>query len=347
METTQEPTTKAPPPTQEPTTSAAESEPATSSPPTPPTTTTTIDPKLPKKPNLVKRVVTYILSFLLRIGLHSTTQILLFLIGILWVCFHQYICASTSELKMRGTYFSESSLLSENAEIMFNFDNVQEVMNLSQQYQQIGQAAAAAAAADASSSTTTFGEKMDWLDSAMRNASPGRIRTYRHVFHHADVSVDTTDTTTPSTKRSRSSQRRENVYGILEPRVGANRQEAIVLVAKHRASSPASAPAPAPATSARGPDGVGVLLSLLRHLSEQRWLSKRVVVVMVDGGTNPHGWDGGLDLGTKKFVDDYTSGRLERTAGAIRGAVLLDVAPGMCVCQVFCLYLCTFVLIFF
>ena len=70
------------------------------------------------------------------------------------------------------------------------------------------------------------------------------------------------------------------------------------------------------------------MLSLLRHLSAQRWLSKRIIVVMVDGGTDPNGWDGGLDLGVQRWIQDYTSGHLPQTGGALRGAVLLDVAPG-------------------
>jgi hypothetical protein len=69
-------------------------------------------------------------------------------------------------------------------------------------------------------------------------------------------------------------------------------------------------------------------------------LSKRVVFVMVDGGTDPNGWDGGLDLGVKAFVQDYMRGRLEKTAGAVRGAILLDVAPGACFVVALCLPRC-------
>ena len=266
----------------------------------------------PPKPNIVKRGLSYATTKILLLGKTSTCQCLLFLLGLFWLCGHQYINVSTSEFKMRGTYFSEASLLSENAQIKFQGDQAKVSIALSQEY--LGLA------------PSSFATKMNWLDRQLQQANPGRIQTYRHVFHTPSVELNASRTPT---------YRRENVYAILEPRVGANRNEAIVLMAKHRAgvdiatrTTATTAATAAAASSGPATGGVGLLLSLLRHLSTQRWLSKRIIVVMVDGGTDPNGWDGGLDLGVQRWIQDYTSGHLPQTGGALRGAVLLDVAPG-------------------
>ena len=49
---------------------------------------------------------------------------------------------------------------------------------------------------------------------------------------------------------------------------------------------------------------------------------------MTDGGSNPKEWDGGLDIGARQFISDYTNGRLPATGGDIRGAILLDISSG-------------------
>jgi hypothetical protein len=252
-------------------------------------------------------------------GKSSAVQTVLFMLAIVWLCSHQYINVSTFEWKMRGTYFSESSLLAENANIGFNTEASRNSILLSQEYQQI-----------------PSNEKLKWLDQKMLSASPGRVHTYRHVFYKKSLSLRRSSVSSSSAGSSAGSNkmtRRENVYGILEPRVGANRNEAIVLMAKHRANVNNHN---GEEENHSGPDGVGILLSFLQYLSEQTWLSKRIIVVMVDGGTDSNGWDNGLDIGVQRWIEDYTSGQLNMTCGAIRGAILLDVAPGKILLSLCC-----------
>lgn len=190
------------------------------------------------KPNLVKRLVTFLFSILLKLGLTTTVQLLLFLIGLIWLCCHQYLCLSTTEFKMRGTYFSEAALLTESARISYNLENANEASKLSQEYNKL----------------ETFATRMNWLDNALQNASPGRVHTYRHLFQSRSLDFDATVRSTSASDLSK----RENVYAILEPRVGANRNEAIVLVAKHEASYETTR------RTGNGPNGIGILISLLR-----------------------------------------------------------------------------------
>ena len=230
-------------------------------PPPPPTKEPLISspPTSPPTANPIKRLIQYLLHLLLRIGMTNTAQIILFFLGLLWLCCHQYICLSTSEFKMRGTYFSEASLLSESAEFTWTSKHAKDAYDLSEEYRLLFL-----------KKSSNFTERLNFLENTMEWSSPGRIQTYRHVFYSKSVQFDSSATKTKTTMTTMSKEndqneergdekrrrkRRENVYGILEPRVGANRNECIVLVAKHNAREK---------SLRQGTSGVGLLLSFLQ-----------------------------------------------------------------------------------
>ncbi len=277
------------------------------------------------RPNLVKRVLGGAGSAALRCGTSGAAQACLFLLGVLWCGLHQWVCVSTTEPKMRGTYFSEAALLSESKHVGFTTADAHVAYALARNYSRV----AADAAADITA-TDRRRRRLDWLRAQLLLADPGRVTTFEQHFQSPPLQLDAPWRVPgrPAEDGSSSPPMRTNIFAVLEPRVGTTRSEAVVVVAKHRAADDQDAALVDSQTPQEGsPGGVGVLLALARRLATHDHLSKRVVFVLCDGGTAPDGWDGGIDAGVREWVRAYVAGEIV-TAGALRAAVLLDVRPG-------------------
>ena len=58
----------------------------------------------------------------------------------------------------------------------------------------------------------------------------------------------------------------------------------------------------------RSPSGLALAIALVEALSKVTWLSKNVILAAVDGGADRRGWDYGMDLGAKAWLDMYMEG---------------------------------------
>ena len=257
----------------------------------------------PKAP-LLKRVIGGGLSKIGSILILQRSQACLFVLGACWALLHQWFCASTGELKMRGVYFSEAALLSEHSKIAFDTADARLAVDLSHTYSTLP-------------TTTGAGGRLAWIREQLHIADPGRIRTYVQTFQARPVQA------------GGDSELRTNLYGVLEPRVGTTRNEAIVIMAKHLAYQDTSGNEEHLGDNAdkASAGGLSLVISLARHFARQKYLSKRVIFVFCDGGSDPHGWDGGMDLGAREWIRAYVDGEIA-TAGQIRAAVILDMQRG-------------------
>ena len=56
------------------------------------------------------------------------------------------------------------------------------------------------------------------------------------------------------------------------------------------------------------PSGVAFGFALLKELQKVTWLSKRIILVIHDGGSDRDGWDYGMNVGAKRWIDMYMQG---------------------------------------
>ena len=56
------------------------------------------------------------------------------------------------------------------------------------------------------------------------------------------------------------------------------------------------------------PSGVAFGFALLQELQKVTWLSKRIILVIHDGGSDRDGWDYGMNIGAKRWIDMYMQG---------------------------------------
>ena len=63
-----------------------------------------------------------------------------------------------------------------------------------------------------------------------------------------------------------------------------------------------------------------------RRIASEKWLSKNIILVAVDGGLSSHGWDGGFHEGMRNWLSAYTHGDIP-TAGMIMSAIILEMSP--------------------
>ena len=209
---------------------------------------------------------------------------------------------------MRGTYFSESALLPEHGSTGYSTDDARFAVELSHNFSRLPR--------------DDVRRRLNWIRSQLHLADPGRIKTYEQPISVAQMHTQQ--------KRVPSGRNHTNIFAVLEPRVGAMRSEAIVVVAKHRLHSSSTQGTQDPLGSdevREMPGGVAVVLSLVKYLAKQKYLSKRLVFVFCDGGSETEGWDGGMDLGVREWIRAYVGGEIV-TAGQIRAAILLDIRRG-------------------
>ena len=85
----------------------------------------------------LKRAVAKVAGKLLALLLSPAGRCALFLLGAAWALLHQWACASTGELKMRGTYFSEAALLSEHSHVAFSRSDALLALHLARNYSRV------------------------------------------------------------------------------------------------------------------------------------------------------------------------------------------------------------------
>ena len=241
-----------------------------------------------------------------RIAQLPRVWVLAYLLGIAWVFLFPVACLSTGELKCRGTYMSENALLSRHATTFFDRAASNTAHAYSAALEARGAAVTAAdAAADAAESVGGGGSvpterqcregRLAWIAEEM-NALGMDVH-----HHHRRGRKRTGDTSSSGSKGAEGAEGAEApslLYGVLKPKVGADRKEAIVLVAHLDCPAPgdptygvasgggAGSGAGSRAGSRVMPSGVAVVMSTMRLMRRVSWLSKNIIVVIAEKSWN-------------------------------------------------------------
>jgi hypothetical protein len=234
---------------------------------------------------------------------------LLYFIAIAWTFLHPLASITTFEPKCRGTYFDENALLPYSAPPNFADQVVARAEELHHDFLASVHAASVenggkgfrpngCALEDTASGACA--DVLGWINATLANAVGAETHVQRFVGN------DQRPGRTPSVSRP---TLRENVYSILHPRRAADRKEAVVvLVSLGTMNRYVPGNQGHNDVVARSPSGVALGIALVEALSKVTWLSKNIVLVAADGGADRRGWDFGMDLGAKAWLDMYMEG---------------------------------------
>ena len=158
---------------------------------------------------------------------------------------------------------------------------------------------------------------IEWVNKTMSDVL-GIDNTYIHHFQEKDRR--------PLSPGDSPSFNRKNIYGILYPKRAADRKEIIVLTASYSTlyrylddtTSTTTTTTTTPSSSynniahndliEKSPSGVAIGLAMIKELKKVTWLSKRIILVIHDGGSDRNGWDYGMNVGAKRWADMYMVG---------------------------------------
>ena len=236
-----------------------------------------------------------------RIAQLPRTWVLAYLLGIAWVFLFPVACLSTGELKCRGTYMSENALLSRHATTFFD----RAASNTAHAYSAALEAQGAAfAAADVAADAAESGRGGGSL-STERQCREGRLAWVAEEMnalgmdvhhHHRRGRGRTGDASSSGSKGAEGAEGAEApslLYGVLKPKVGADRKEAIVLVAHLDCPAPGDPTYPTYGVASGGgagsramPSGVAMVMSTMRLMRRVSWLSKNIIVVIAEKSWN-------------------------------------------------------------
>jgi hypothetical protein len=235
-------------------------------------------------------------------------RICLYTFALLWTLLHPLISVTQLEQHPRKIFFDENALLPHSSPAY----KIEEITSLSKKFQRSFTESTSkfknhvkSVARNKPGSSLIFREHtLSWL-----NQSLYRIGLQPQIHRFTEIDRR------PGQSLSAVGKARQNVYAILQPKGAADRKETVVIIASLTAVSDMIEGNRVQSRSymQMHPSGVAIGLALMQVLSQAKWLSKTIIFVAVDGGSNRSGWDFGMDLGARAWVNMYVKDRCKHT----------------------------------
>ena len=229
----------------------------------------------------------------------------------LWTFLHPLVSITTWEMKPRGTFFDENSLLPHSSPVDMTENIVREATLIHQSYiDEIRYVAPKGSRMQRQYTPNGCGLFQVVNRSSCANVIQWLKKTMADYGMIARVQNFPSSSVLRKQPLLNSTLSRQNVYVILHPKRGADRKETIVLSASFGTMDRIVVGNDMHNDKVkRSPSGIALGLSLLLYLSQAQWLSKNIIFVAVDGGSDPNGWDFGMNLGAKAWIDEYMEGK--------------------------------------